>query len=810
MVFCCCEDIEFEDHPSDDSFPEVTLQPQDLKQAQDSLLKGVHFYKFCSNGSKIDKYLNLDRDRTRLTYTPSNKPVKDTTVYIKDIVEIREKLQGNEVPETKIFVKAQKETQGLSCFAIVSRHTATSGENRRRFKSFNLGFEDEITKNTYMQTISFLAMRTRRDYSRDPQAMRMLELWMEADKDADKRLSLKEISELLQKLNVQLDRQMLREKFNEADKDQSKYLNFEEFRHFYTQLTYRKEILPLFQRFAKQHANKQAGKSSEVMTGSELAEFLRTCQGEELDDDQSRALIQTIADPKAKAITLSQFTNYLFNKNMNSWWKPQHRLKVYQRMDYPLHHYWISSSHNTYLTGDQLKSRSSTEMYKIVLEKGCRCVELDCWDGADGEPIIYHGHTRTTKIRFDSVCKVINDYAFKTSEYPVILSLEVHCKLEGQKIMAKHLKHIMRDKDGQPRLVMLDDAYKRQTAEDPHADFTPRGLKNKILVKAKMHSDHYEKLSAGESDDDEKEESEDVQKERKRDPVPKHKTALELSACVFLRSTKMDRGSGPGDWAKRNRPHEIASYSESASATLGKVKVPGSNLDAFAEANKRMFSRIYPAGSRVFSDNYAPHHHWNLGCSIVALNWQKLDYPMRLNEARFEQNGRCGYVLKPRQFRQIGQKLEFNQRWELKVKVISGSQIPKPGLGGQGEIVDPYVALWIHGMPQDSTGNGTGSDVTRKTEPIQNNGFNPVWATSRDEFVFPITCPQMAMLTLRVIDADRTGRDHPIAEASIPVVSLRLGYRCVPLRAVLNNEPLEHACLFCHFNLTDLNDRGGR
>jgi phosphatidylinositol phospholipase C, delta len=30
------------------------------------------------------------------------------------------------------------------------------------------------------------------------------------------------------------------------------------------------------------------------------------------------------------------------------------------------------------------------------------------------------------------VCKAINEHAFVTSEFPVILSLEVHCSLEQQ------------------------------------------------------------------------------------------------------------------------------------------------------------------------------------------------------------------------------------------------------------------------------------------------------------------------------------------------------------------------------------------
>ncbi|XP_015761083.1 PREDICTED: inactive phospholipase C-like protein 1 [Acropora digitifera] len=138
-----------------------------------------------------------------------------------------------------------------------------------------------------------------------------------------------------------------------------------------------------------------------------------------------------------------RFTLYLLEDDCHIF-DSEHK-SVCQDMTHPLSHYFIASSHNTYLIDNQLSGSSSVEAYVDALKKGCKCVELDCWDGSGDEPIIYHGHTLTSKILFRDVVEAIDEHAFVKSPYPLILSIENHCSVKQQQVMAKYLKEIFQE-----------------------------------------------------------------------------------------------------------------------------------------------------------------------------------------------------------------------------------------------------------------------------------------------------------------------------------------------------------------------------
>lgn len=586
----------------------------------------------------------------------------------------------------------------------------------------------------------------------------------------------------MQEVNVETDDNYAKQIFQQCDKSQTGALEDDEIEEFYKILTMREEIDVIFDTY----------KSSEhLLSAEKLQKFLAVEQMEAVTLEQAASLIDKYEPSeeakKQRSLTKDGFLMYLLSDDGNVF-NPAHS-KVYQDMNQPLSHYFISSSHNTYLMEDQLKGPSSTEAYIRALTKGCRCVELDCWDGPNGEPIIYHGYTLTSKILFKDVITAIKNYAFKTSPYPVIISLENHCTLDQQKTMAKHMKHILGDK-------MLLMPVEGRLKEFP----SPEQLKGKILVKGKKLNKLEDSLKNGVSngtteaddvsDEDEAAEMEDEavksKVNAKKSTAAKLKLAKELSDTVVYCKSVHFRGF---EYAAEHQAfYEMSSLTESKS-----LKLANESANSFIRHNTRQLTRIYPDGMRTDSSNYSPVNMWNVGCQIVALNFQTPCAEMDVYQGKFRDNAFCGYVLKPSFLRSNQSKfnpksIQDGEWWtpkKLNIMVISGQQLPKLNKK-KSSIVDPFVSVEILGVARDND--------KKQTKVRDNNGFNPMW---NEHFEFEIDVPALAMVRFLVEDYDVSSRNDFVGQYTVPLTSLQLGYRHIHLLN-RNGDPLPSATLFVH------------
>nr|CAD7397788.1 unnamed protein product [Timema cristinae] len=534
------------------------------------------------------------------------------------------------------------------------------------------------------------------------------------------------------------------------------------------------------QRFER-YEPKGYAKHSGEMEASELHEFLLKEQKQQMTKEDCFSLIEAFEQSNIKAawkISPMGFTNMLMSQEFEIF-NSEHAV-IYQDMSQPLAHYYIASSHNTYLTGGQLSGESSVEGYIDALKRGCRCVELDCWDGPEDDPIVYHGYTLTTKILFrDIIVDAIKPYAFHVSSYPVILSLENHCSEKQQEVLARHLSE-----------VLGEQLYTDPVDENLEFLPSPETLMGKIIVKAKKMKSNL-KTSVHEYESSSEEEY-DGEMEKPVTTLKEKKTVSEglsnlVNLCQGIHFQDFETSKLTG------KCYEMASFSEAKSEKL--IATKGVE---FVEYNTRQLSRIYPSAKRTSSSNFKPIQFWNVGCQMVALNYQTGKKPVFINEAKFKQNGGCGYILKPEILRDISLNYDPNAIQDdrqvlsplyqktLRLEIISGQHIPKPDQEFDGDIVDPYVKVKILGHPQDNQ--------TLKTDVVKDNGFNPRWDC---EMKFSVKLPQLAMVHLIVKDDNKK---VTLGTYALPFESLTQGYRHVYLMDYTRTF-VSPASLFVHVSI---------
>ncbi|XP_070560122.1 1-phosphatidylinositol 4,5-bisphosphate phosphodiesterase eta-2-like [Ptychodera flava] len=459
-------------------FDEDQMEMPHVHSCINSMQQGVTMIKVKGPSHTITRTFYLDQDRCAIRWKPSRKA--DAKISIDSIREIREG------PCTDTFMKhAGGQFDPACCFSIIHGNQCDTLDLVAKQR-------DHVTE--WIVGLKFVLAGVSDEDSHTRQ-QRLRDQWLKttfksADKSGDGLLSISEVIMLLHRLNVNLSKRKVRLMFKEADTnvgDQNEgLLDFDEFVNFYKRISTRKELYLLLLRY---------GNGKEYMTASELAHFLEMEQ--KMFNVSLRHCLDIIKnfEPVPENIQngwlgIDGFSRFLLSREGDIF--NQAHTKVHQDMTRPLSHYFIATSHNTYLIGDQLLSKSSMDVYAFVLQSGCRCVEVDCWDGQDGEPTVYHGYTLTSKIPFRNVIQTINKYAFVSSPYPVIISLENHCCLQQQKKMATYMVEVFGEKLNLER-------------PDPKAKYlpSPEQLRYKILIKAKkLPQDLDVDLESGEVSDE--------------------------------------------------------------------------------------------------------------------------------------------------------------------------------------------------------------------------------------------------------------------------------------------------------------------
>jgi phosphatidylinositol phospholipase C gamma-1 len=227
----------------------------------------------------------------------------------------------------------------------------------------------------------------------------------------------------------------IKDHFDSVDKYKEGKIGYDQYVELYHDMCEDHELTHVFDQYSSDPAK-------QTISAADLVKFYKDANSETMKETVAKDIIARYS--RNGKFKVSDFVEFLLG-NENTILHPQRTVQVYQDMTRPLTEYFMASSHNSYLMGDQLRSKSSPEAYVRELRTCARCVELDTWDGGDDGPIIYHGHTMTSKIKFYEVIQAIVEHGFVTSKYPIVLSMENHCSVPQQKLMVQIMHAETRD-----------------------------------------------------------------------------------------------------------------------------------------------------------------------------------------------------------------------------------------------------------------------------------------------------------------------------------------------------------------------------
>ncbi|KAK7320601.1 hypothetical protein VNO77_30225 [Canavalia gladiata] len=525
------------------------------------------------------------------------------------------------------------------------------------------------------------------------------------------------------------------------------------------------------------------------MSADQLLRFLHDHQLElDCTAEDSNRIVDNIlhsrkqnddAECDPNGLTLDEFFNFLFLIDFNGPLKSQ----VHHDMDAPLSHYFIYTGHNSYLTGNQLSSDCSDKPIIKALQRGVRVIELDLWPNSTRDDIdVVHGRTLTAPVSLLQCLESIKEYAFVKSDYPVIITLEDHLTPDLQAKVAEMTTQVFGD--------ML---YYPQT--DPVTELpTPESVKHRILISTKPPKEYLESKQFKDSDSeresidegssspcliaevetDDRLNGSDLEEEglNARDKKSDQQGAPEYKRLITIHAGKpkghiKDHLNIMGDVKRLSLSEQEL---ERASVTYG------SDIVRFTQKN---IIRVYPKGTRVNSSNYRPHIGWMYGAQMVAFNMQGHGKSLWYMQGMFRSNGGCGYVKKPAflmekcpQNEVFDPKKTMPVKTTLKVKVYLGNGWSTDFSKTHFDTFSPpdfYTKVCIVGVPADK--------ANKKTRIIQDDWF-PVWD---EEFEFPLTVPELALLRIEVREYDKHEKDDFGGQTCLPISELKSGFRTVPL-----------------------------